>query len=83
MSTISSGQRVGVPRDRTNDWTDDAARKRQEFVRERTGVSLQHVPHYSFDPAITAGNVEQFLGVAQVPIPRSCGPCRAARGSRR
>src|SRR3954451_24102901 len=68
MSTISSGQRVGVPRDRTNDWTDDAARKRQEFVRERTGVSLQHVPHYSFDPAITGGNVEQFLGVAQVPI---------------
>src|SRR3954464_14256253 len=68
MSTITSRQRVGVPRDRANDWTDEAARKRQTFVRERTGVALEHVPHYSFDPAITGGNVEQFLGVAQVPI---------------
>jgi hydroxymethylglutaryl-CoA reductase (NADPH) len=68
MSTMASRQRVGVPRDRENDWTDDAARKRQEFIRERTGVKLEHVPHYSFDPAITGGNIEQFLGVAQVPI---------------
>jgi hydroxymethylglutaryl-CoA reductase (NADPH) len=68
MSTMASRQRVGVPRDRDNDWTNEAARTRQEFVRERTGVALEHVPHYSFDPAITGGNIEQFLGVAQVPI---------------
>jgi hydroxymethylglutaryl-CoA reductase (NADPH) len=68
MSTMASRQRVGVPRDRENDWTDAAARRRQEFVRERTGVALEHVPQYSFDPAITGGNIEQFLGVAQVPI---------------
>src|SRR3954464_5560612 len=68
MATITPGQRVSVPRDRENDWTDGAARKRQEFVGERTGVALEHVPHYSFDPGITGGNIEQFLGVAQVPI---------------
>src|SRR5215212_6534722 len=68
MATITPGQRVSVPRDRENDWTDKAARKRQEFVRERTGVTLEHVPHYSFDPALAGGNVEQFLGVSQVPI---------------
>src|SRR3954452_16702059 len=68
MATTTPGQRVSVPRDRENDWTDEAARKRQEFIRERTGVALEHVPHYSFDPATTSGNVEQLLGAAQVPI---------------
>src|SRR3954462_11672746 len=68
MSTINSGQRVSVPRDREDDYTQEAAELRRRFVRDRTGVALEHVPHYSFDPAIAGGNVEQFLGVAQVPI---------------
>src|SRR3954466_13075235 len=41
---------------------------RQEFLRERTGASLEHVSGYSFDPEVLPGNVEQFVGVAQVPI---------------
>ena len=64
-----------IPRDREDDYTHDAARARQEFVRERTGVELEHLPHYSFDPKLTAGNVEQFVGVAQVPIGLT-GPLR-------
>src|SRR3954464_14990203 len=68
MSTISSGQRVSVPRDREDDYSKEAAELRRSFVRDRTGVALEHVPHYSFDPAIAGGNIEQFLGVAQVPI---------------
>jgi hydroxymethylglutaryl-CoA reductase (NADPH) len=68
MSTISSGQRVGVPRDREDDYSEEAAEMRRRFVRDRTGVALEHVPHYSFDPALAGGNVEQFLGVSQVPI---------------
>ncbi len=31
-------------------------------------MALEHVSHYSFDPAILPGNVEHFTGVAQVPI---------------
>jgi hydroxymethylglutaryl-CoA reductase (NADPH) len=61
-------QRVPVPRDRENDYTEEAVEQRRRFVRERTGVELEHVPHYSFEPAITGGNIEQFIGVAQVPI---------------
>jgi hydroxymethylglutaryl-CoA reductase (NADPH) len=64
-----------IPRDRDDDYTDAAVRARQEFVRDRTGVELEHVPQYSFDPEITAGNVEQFVGVAQVPIGLA-GPLR-------
>src|SRR6266576_5827753 len=68
MAITSPAQRVPVPRDRENDYTREAARARREFVRERTGAELEHVSSYSFDPGILAGNVEQFLGVAQVPI---------------
>jgi hydroxymethylglutaryl-CoA reductase (NADPH) len=60
--------RVTVPRDRDDDHREDAARARREFVRERTGVAPAHVAHYSFDPAITRGNIEHFMGVAQVPV---------------
>jgi hydroxymethylglutaryl-CoA reductase (NADPH) len=59
---------VKLPRDPENDYTPELARQRREFLKQRTGVTLQHVEHYSFDPAILPGNVEQFIGVAQVPI---------------
>jgi hydroxymethylglutaryl-CoA reductase (NADPH) len=61
-------QRVPVPRDRENDYTHDAAAARRAFAAERTGASLDHVGSYSFDPATLTGNVEHFVGVAQVPI---------------
>jgi hydroxymethylglutaryl-CoA reductase (NADPH) len=68
VAVTTTNQRVPVPRDRDDDYTRDAAAQRAEFVRERTGASLEHVSSYSFDPAITTGNVEQFVGAAQVPI---------------
>ena len=60
--------RVPVPRDRVDDYTPEASRARVDFLKERTGASLKHVASHSFDPAILTGNVEQFIGVAQVPI---------------
>ena len=67
MSSSTNG-RVPVPRDPDDDYTREAAQRRREFATERTGASLEHVGSYSFDPAIATGNVEQFMGVAQVPI---------------
>jgi hydroxymethylglutaryl-CoA reductase (NADPH) len=71
----TTGQRAGeprdrmrIPRDRENDHTREAAEGRRTFIEERTGVPLEHVSSYSFDPAIAAGNIENFTGVAQVPI---------------
>src|SRR4051794_14016636 len=66
--SLSADGRIPVPRDRENDYTRDAARARQEFVREHTDAELEHVSSYSFDPGALTGNIEQFLGVAQVPI---------------
>jgi hydroxymethylglutaryl-CoA reductase (NADPH) len=68
MTDNGRPERVPVPRDRENDYTREAARMRARFAAERTGASLDHVSSYSFDPAIVGGNVEHFVGVAQVPI---------------
>jgi hydroxymethylglutaryl-CoA reductase (NADPH) len=71
----SKTARVKVPRDADNDYTRDSAGKRREFVREQTGAALTHVGEYSFDPALLPGNIENFAGVAQVPIGLA-GPLR-------
>jgi hydroxymethylglutaryl-CoA reductase (NADPH) len=68
MSATAPPGRVGVPRDRENDHTREAAARRRAFLEERTGASLEHVSSYSFDPGVLPGNVEHFTGVAQVPI---------------
>jgi hydroxymethylglutaryl-CoA reductase (NADPH) len=60
--------RIPVPRDADDDYTRAAATLRQDFLRERTGTELTHVASYSIDPAMLPGNVEHFVGSAQVPI---------------
>jgi hydroxymethylglutaryl-CoA reductase (NADPH) len=57
-----------VPRDKENDYTPRSASRRREFLREQTGASLKHVGAFSFDPGELPGNVENFSGVAQVPL---------------
>jgi hydroxymethylglutaryl-CoA reductase (NADPH) len=59
---------VRIPRDETDDYSEAAIRRRQAFVEQRTGVKLEHVTKYSFDPHLARGNCEHFTGVAQVPI---------------
>ena len=57
-----------VPRSKEDDYTREMAEARRRFVKDRTGASLEHVGSYSFDPKVLPGNVENFMGVAQVPI---------------
>jgi hydroxymethylglutaryl-CoA reductase (NADPH) len=57
-----------IPRSRENDYTPEAAAGRREFLRNRTAAALEHVAEYSFDPGIAQGNIENFIGVAQVPL---------------
>ncbi|MCB0953138.1 MAG: hydroxymethylglutaryl-CoA reductase [Microthrixaceae bacterium] len=67
--------RQPVPRDRANDYTNEQATARRRFAGERTGADLTHVASYSFDPTVLPGNIENFIGVAQVPIGLA-GPLR-------
>ena len=57
-----------IPRDKQNDYTREAASLRRSFAFEQTGSLLDHVANYSFDPVVLPGNIENFVGVAQVPI---------------
>lgn len=57
-----------IPRDKTDDYTKDAAAARRRFAEEMTGASLTHVGAYSLDPATLPGNIENFIGAAQVPL---------------
>ncbi len=64
-----------IPRDKRDDYTPGIAAHRREFLREQTGASLEHVGRFSFDPGVLPGNVENFSGVAQVPL-GVAGPLR-------
>jgi hydroxymethylglutaryl-CoA reductase (NADPH) len=68
-------ERTPIPRDPQNDYTPEMAERRAQFLREQTGVGLKHVRRASFDPGVLPGNIENFIGVAQVPIGLA-GPLR-------
>jgi len=65
--TAISAERHPVPHT-DDDYSRSAAARRLEFVATGTGPVPEHLTSYSFDPAVLAGNVENFVGVAQVPI---------------
>jgi hydroxymethylglutaryl-CoA reductase (NADPH) len=75
MSDDGSGKSPRIPRDRDNDSTEEAAGPRRSFLEDRTGSGLRHMGHSSLDPASLPGNVENFFGVAQVPVGLA-GPLR-------
>jgi hydroxymethylglutaryl-CoA reductase (NADPH) len=56
-----------IPR-QDDDYTAAAARRRLAFLSETTGAVPEHLGRYSFDPAVLDGNIENFIGVAQVPV---------------
>ena len=57
-----------IPRNTENDYTREAAQARSEFAREHTGAGLDHVSQFSFEPSAVKGNIENFIGVTQVPV---------------
>jgi hypothetical protein len=68
-------RRVPVPRHPVDDHTEETAAVRRRFVAKNTVPDLAHVGSYSLDPASLPGNIENFTGVAQVPI-GIAGPLR-------
>lgn len=61
-------RRVAVPLDKENNYSSEIVRARQQFAEQFAGIELRHLPHFSFAPSSTQGNIENFTGVAQVPI---------------
>ena len=75
MTAGSTGARTRIPRNSENDYTGEAAAERRAFVESEIGAKLDHVARYSFNPSILPGNIENFIGAAQVPIGLA-GPLR-------
>src|SRR5271166_1664669 len=75
MTAASTDGRTRIPRDTEDDYTSAAAAELRALVEAQTGAKLDHVGRHSFDPEILRGNVENFIGVAQVPIGLA-GPLR-------
>ena len=57
-----------IPRDHKDDHSHHSAAVRRDFLVDHTGTTLDHVAGFSFDPNTTRGNIENFIGAAQVPI---------------
>jgi hydroxymethylglutaryl-CoA reductase (NADPH) len=68
-------QGISIPRDAGDDYGDAVIKQRQALVEQVTGTKSEHLWKYSFDPHATKGNIENFTGVAQVPI-GFAGPLR-------
>ncbi len=75
MITSPPGAAPHIPRNAADDYTVEAAADRRGFVEAQTEARLDHVGRFAFDPAILRGNIENFIGVAQVPIGLA-GPLR-------
>jgi hydroxymethylglutaryl-CoA reductase (NADPH) len=65
--TAPAQQRGRIPR-LADDYSAVAATERMQFLQTVTGTSPDHVGRYSVDPAALAGNIENFVGTAQVPL---------------
>jgi len=61
-------KRPKIPYDKENNASSRIVKKRQKFIVKHSGASPKHLFKYSIDPAVTDGNIENFTGVAQVPI---------------
>ena len=64
-----------LPFDKTNNYSRELAQQRRDFMAERSGATLHHFGQFSFDPSVLPGNIENFAGVAQVPVGLA-GPLR-------
>tara|TARA_Y100000385_G_scaffold264975_1_gene298846 strand:+ start:4157 stop:5320 length:1164 start_codon:yes stop_codon:yes gene_type:complete len=57
-----------IPRNKINNYADDIVSERQRFLNQQTKKEAFHLHKYSFNPEVTEGNIENFIGVAQVPV---------------
>ena len=66
--TLAGQRSAHIPRDDFDDYGDSIIKTRQQYFESATGNKVNHVGKYSIDPNDLKGNIEHFIGVAQVPI---------------
>ena len=68
LPAVDASTAIPYDKDVRRNYSRRLADDRRSYVEARTGVSLRHVGAYSFEPELTRGNIENFTGVAQIPI---------------
>lgn len=67
MLVTPTSHRGRIPR-QPDDYTRAAAAQRLAYASRVTGFRPEHLSRYSLEPAAAAGNVENFVGAAQIPV---------------
>ncbi len=57
-----------LPRLQAQGYDAERVARRRRWVEEKTGASLHHTGSHSFDTELLRGNIENPIGVAQVPL---------------
>ncbi|HIE35910.1 MAG TPA: hypothetical protein EYP89_01575 [Candidatus Omnitrophica bacterium] len=57
-----------VPHDLKLDYDKNFAAKRREWLSRKIGINLNHIGYYSEGPRNMQGNIENLIGVCQVPL---------------
>jgi hydroxymethylglutaryl-CoA reductase (NADPH) len=57
-----------IPRFGEHDYEKQNVQSRLEWLEEKTSTSLKHIGHHSVETESWKGNVENLIGVAQIPI---------------
>ena len=57
-----------IPLNKSDNYSNEIIDERQKFISVQTGVAFKHINKFSFGPKVLQGNIENFIGVAQVPI---------------
>src|SRR5215469_6100190 len=57
-----------LPRLKDQGYAAERVARRRAWLEARCGSRMPHIGNYSFDPELMRGNIENPVGVAQVPM---------------
>jgi len=57
-----------VPHDSALNYDEDYIKQRRNWISEKIKIQLNHIAHYSIAGSDARGNIENFIGVAQIPL---------------
>ncbi|TVR69523.1 MAG: 3-hydroxy-3-methylglutaryl-CoA reductase [Marinilabiliales bacterium] len=57
-----------LPKDRKNNYSENAIKDRISFLSKRSGCSIRYLQSSIIDTELTRGNIENIIGFSQVPV---------------
>ncbi|MFX1391815.1 MAG: hydroxymethylglutaryl-CoA reductase [Promethearchaeota archaeon] len=65
---VNEKNRKKIPRSKFDNNSLEMIKQRQDFINKKTGILLKNLSNYTIETKKLKGNIENFIGVAQVPI---------------